>query len=255
MANSVVVGVDRGFANTIAAGCIGFWPGAQPSGDTTLLDRSGRGAHSSTLWSNTTPWGTAGYFTSVNTSGQFAKIPIAKWPHRFATDSLLVFGQAIVTKEAGASALFGNGLNTTNTGFLIRCTSTGQLDWGSYGTGASEFEGGTTETPWDSAVLASFAAAFDRPTQTIRLFVNGARAANYVTPSSLALAPATLDGGTLVDIGIGGGTNGNETAANIKNIQAYYRTGSLPLDIDGIVRRLHNSPSVPLTVAEWDTVA
>jgi len=256
MANSVVIGTDKGWDNTIAAGVMFFFPGSQASGDTVLTDRSGKGAHSNTLWSSTTPWGTAGYFTSANTSGQFAKIPIAKWPARFATDSILIFGQGIVTKEASDQAFFGNGVNTTNTGFTLRVSTTGQIQWASYGTGASEFEGATTETPWGSAVLASFAAAWDKTARTVRLYVDGARAANYATPASVALDPATMDGGTLGDIGIGGSANGTEVAANWKNIHAYYRAGAaLPANIDDIVLRLHRSPSVPLTVAEWDTAA
>jgi len=255
MANSVVIGVDRGWANTVAAGCIGFWPGAQASGDTVLTDRSGKGADSGTLWSSTTPWGTAGYFTSANTSGQFAKIPAAKWPHRFATDCLLVFLQGIVTKEGSSSAIFGNGVNTTNTGFRIHVESSGAVGWASYNTVASEFESGTTETPWASAVLASIAAAYDPTVKQLRLYVNGARAANYATPAQIALNTALMDAGTLIDTGIGGNANGSETAGSFKNIHAYYRAGALPIDIDGVVARLHQSPAVPLTVAEWDSLA
>lgn len=241
----------------IADGIIGFWPGAQASGDTVLTDRSGRDAHSSALYSSTTPWATAGYFTSQNTSGNFAKIPFASWPQRFATDSLLVFGQGIVTKEGANQAFIGNGVNTTITGFVIRVGSTGTLQWGSYGTGASEFEAETTETPWGTAVLASFAGAWDTTLGTVKMWVNGVRCANFTgAGSTVALSPATIDAGLTGTFGIGGSANGVEVAANWKNIHAYYRAGAaLPTAIDAVVLRLHNSPSIPLTAAEWDSLA
>lgn len=239
----------------IADGYIGYWPGFQASGDTVLTDRSGKGAHSSTLWSSTTPWGTSGYFSSANSSGQFAKIPIANWPQRFATHSLLVFGYGIVTKEGSDQAFFGMGQNTANTGFTLRVDANGAIQWASYGTGGSEFEGVTTETPWATAVLASFAAAWDAAARTVRIYVDGARAANYATPATVALDPATMDAGLNNPVGIGGSVNGIEVAANWKCIHAVYRAGALPLTIDGLVLRLHRSPTMPLTVAEWDDAA
>lgn len=255
MANQLKLGtqITPTLANGgIAAGCMFFFPASQASGDTVLTDRSGKGAHSSTLYSSTNAWATAGYVTSENTSGNFVKIPIAYWLQRFATDSLLVFLQGIVTKEASDQAFFGMGQNTTNTGFTLRCSTTGQVQWASYGSGASEFEGATTETPWGSAVIASVAAAWQPTDQTVRLYVAGARAANYVTPATVAIAASTMDAGLNNPVGIGGSVNGIEVAANWKNIHAYYRAGALPTNIDGLVNRLYRCPSVALTAAEWD---
>src|SRR5690554_3537791 len=84
--------------------CIGWWTCMQSTGSDWdgdyVADRSGNGAHATLgSLSKAEAGDNAGTLTTLNESGHCAKIPAAKWPHRFATHSLIIAMQAAVTKE------------------------------------------------------------------------------------------------------------------------------------------------------------
>lgn len=237
---------------TPSSAYMGLWTCFQAAADTTLKDSSGKGAHSNALWSASEAWTTnPGWFSSLNASGKYATIPIAKWPHRFATDALLIFGISDVTPEGSAASLFGNSTGTTNTGFRVRCWTAGELQPYLDRTDGAQSTGVTTATAFVAGTPASWAVAYDPLTARMYAYINGVVDVAYASGKAVT-TPELIDAGTWLDVGIGGRAAADTMAGRHKCIHALYRAGKgLPANIDAVVARLHKNPILPLSETEF----
>lgn len=216
---------------TPASGYIGFYPGFQPASDTTVLDRSGKGAHA--LLNALTPaeaWAAApNGVSSLDATNKFALVPASAFIAWQPGMSLIIAMDATLTKKASNSAFAGNGAGGGASGIALRCTSTGQLQFTVYDAAGALVgaPGATTETPWAAAVPARVLVAVDGPAQKLLMWVNGARAANYGSAQLLSAYLAAAFVSPTAGFGLGGRTAADRTAGVFRGCHLYAAAGPI----------------------------
>lgn len=232
---------------------MGFWPCQQADGDADdeqITDRSGNGAHAPIgSLTSAEAWTNAGFFTSIADTTHCGLLDNTYWTHRFATDSLIISGVLRATKPAATGRFFGDGLDTTRTGFALALTTDGALQVViSSSAAASSFVTPTTAQPWNSLATASFLVAYDVSDYSWSMFLNGAIDKDRITNVSSANM-ILADASRTQPIAIGGRPLGSAglLASQLRFLHAIKLPGrALPTNLAALAQRLHAHPRLML---------
>lgn len=229
-----------------------FFPCQQADGDDDdeqVTDRSGQDAHA-TIGNLTSAeaWTNAGYLTTIAEANHYAKIPVANWTFRFATDSLLLFMYLQGVKGAQNLSFFGGGFDQTHTGLRGYIDTSGRVIFGLYHTASGSISqwNGTTATPFATDTLHSVGIYYDTTVNTLSYFIDGTLDSTKTGPSINARNLA--DGAVTADVGVGGWAgNSNLLASKVKFVHALRLPGlAAPSNLAAIMKRLHDHPRTML---------
>jgi hypothetical protein len=227
-------------------------PCQQAEGDddeNQVTDVSGKEAHAS-INSLTTAeiWANAGYATTIASSDHYPEVPVANWPFRFTTDSLIL-SLYLQAASNGSSSLrfFGNGYDSTHTGIIGYIGSTGAVAFSVNNATTIIGGNGTSETPYGSDSLHCVGFAYDAIAQSSSYYIDGAFS---LTSTALTATNLTIaDSAVTADIAIGGWAgNGNLLASKVKYVHALRFPGmGLPSNTAALMHRLWSHPHLLLS--------
>lgn len=257
MGNQLKIGSIKPVLST---GYIGFYPSFQPAADLQMTDQSGKVNHAafgadltgSEAWSTLLNY----YSTPEDVGGTQANAAQLAIGTGFVfaptTESLLIFAKVKITAPAGTRPLMGTSNGTPNQGFGVKITTAGKARIDIHRAGADVLLNASTTTVADGT-LHSIAVGFDQATGKAYMWTDGVIDAGYAGGTSIA---AYTDWYPFTRAFAFGGT-GHNSAKVLSMAQSSFgwhllkRTGGLPSNIDTIVARLHQNPSIPLAATEW----
>lgn len=269
MSNQLTLPARRAFVR--APGVIGLWPCFQAVAEgTTLLDRSGAGNNmsfganllASSAWANASRLTTADNVSGTNAGSVFLSGATMNWA--LATESLLVAGLVnIAAAPAATRHILGNGSSTTVRGFAMRYNVTTGLA-SILAHGASTVFG-TAGSNIATGADVHIAMAIDAQYKRAYLYVGGlcdatANGTSAYAPGvgglNYSAEEANMAAGVLANSFVLSGqphTAGQHLTPTAQSWgwQIAKRTGSLPSNIDNVVKRLARHPLQVLSASEW----
>ena len=241
---------------------LGWYPCQQADGDADdeqITDRSSNEAHASIgSLTSAEAWANAGYFSALDEINHFGEVPLAKWPHRYAEATLLVFGWAYAQRDATYSCfLWGNGSSDTITGGNLAVTTSGSLQFNLRGAGSVNSNSTTGAVGlFLSAGLHSYMICVDAIARTITIGADGAisLAGNATIPASAwEAADASVTRGMSIGCRSGQANTNNLFANQQRFLQFYSLTGKpAPTNLAALCARQHAHPRLVLTSADME---
>lgn len=265
MPNSVIIGPSK--PQTLVNGGISraymAWFPAQETNAASMPDRSGKGLFAlfNAGLTPTEAWTTdAGWFSALETTSQDdAYIDVSNWSYSFNdADSLFISWKMKMAVPAASRSIFSQGYSSADSqGIRLYVKNTGVLAPLIYQTGGDKFLSDTASVVADGTEKTVAFAMFDHNRTTAiakyMVWINGERAYNTeVTATALtAVTP-------VANMRIGGAQTGaasfQSAAVSLRDIHILRTPNAKSwtyLQMDAIARRLHRTPFVPLTEAEF----
>ena len=245
-----------------ASGYIAFYPCLQPNsaGETSLLDRSGKGNHAglSTLTTGEA-WGTlANRFSTLaaaSKKGVLAKATFAAgwlW-NASRRDSLLIHARVRVALPVGNTNILGNSNGVNESGLKWQITPTGQWSFSAHDqvNAANMFSSASLVDGSWGGNHHSLCVYLDGPNNTYTRYVDGALLDGPLSMSAVTIIEPNA---STFDFHIGGSqlvaTSIDCNWLGIHILAAPQKAGSCR-DPALLARRLHQSPLVLVQRGEW----